>query len=264
MTMTLEQIADDLRKCATGKLPEHAVARACGLLADAIDARLTHTTQVDVERLLAALGHVRVSNSRCHARVAETPPQLQPPGPHNPPMWCCLPVGHDWRHRHNGGGMYPSIPFRDTDSVVMGDSLPDRCGKCRAIWPCPDVQAITAALSAQPTQSADLAELLKDPVNVQVMMLRGAIAIPSIRSMVHLRGEVPNGEDIQLARIAELQEQLAALEAQPAQSVDVEKVREVISEMQSGLQLPGENLSIIYVREWADKLTTALTEKLNG
>lgn len=103
---------------------------------------------VDVERLLAALGHVRVPNTRCLARVAKTPPQLRPPGPHNPPIWCCLPAGHDGQHRHNGGGMYPSILFRATDEVVMGDPLPDYCEKCRHIWPCEDAKAITAAIDA--------------------------------------------------------------------------------------------------------------------
>lgn len=53
-------------------------------------------------------------------------------------------------------------------------------------------------------------ERLKDPATVHALMLRGVIAIPSIRSMVDLRGEVPNGEEVQLLRIAELQEQLAA------------------------------------------------------
>lgn len=101
---------------------------------------------VDVERLLADLGHVRVPNTRCLARVAETPPQLRPPGPQDPPIWCCLPEGHGGQHRHNGGGMYPSIPFRDTDEIVMGAQLPDYCEKCRHIWPCDDAKAITSAL----------------------------------------------------------------------------------------------------------------------
>lgn len=103
----------------------------------------------DVEKVLAALGHVRVPNTRCLARVAEIPKELAPPGPHNPPIWCCLPEGHDGKHRHNSGGMYPSIAFRDTDEVVMGDPLPDYCEKCRRIWPCDEAAAVTAALAAQ-------------------------------------------------------------------------------------------------------------------
>ena len=73
---------------------------------------------------------------------------------------------------------------------------------------------------ARPVARSEAAwlERLKDPATVHALMLRGVIAIPSIRSMVDLRGEVPNGEEVQLLRIAELQEQLAA---QPAQSVDV-------------------------------------------
>jgi len=104
---------------------------------------------VDVENVLTALGHVRVPNMRCLARIAETPPQLRPPGPQNPPMWCYLQAGHDGKHRHNGGGMYPSIPFRDTDEIVMGDPLRDYCEKCHRIWPCDDAVTVTAALAAQ-------------------------------------------------------------------------------------------------------------------
>jgi len=103
-------------------------------------------TAVDVERVLTALGHVRVPNTRCLARVDETSKELAPPGPRNPPMWCCLQQGHDGQHRHNGGGMYPSIQFRDTDDVVMGDPLPDYCEKCNRIWPCDDAKALTRAI----------------------------------------------------------------------------------------------------------------------
>lgn len=41
--MTLEQIAADLRKCATGTLPLHVIQRTCGLLAAAID---THIAEI--------------------------------------------------------------------------------------------------------------------------------------------------------------------------------------------------------------------------
>lgn len=53
-----------------------------------------------------------------------------------------------------------------------------------------------------------MATALKDPATVHVAMIRGTIAKPSWRTMVDLHGEVPNGEDVQLMRIAELQEQL--------------------------------------------------------
>ena len=46
---------------------------------------------------------------------------------------------------------------------------------------------------------------------------------------------------------------------QPAQSVDVEKVREVIAEMRA----KGEAADVT-VEDWADKLTAALQEKGNG
>lgn len=111
-------------------------------------ARAQPPQAVDVERVLSALGHVRVPNTRCTARVAETPPQDRPPGPHNPPMWCCLQEGHEGPHRHNGGGMYRSIPFRDTDEVVMVP-LPGHCAKCGSIWPCDDAKALTRALTAE-------------------------------------------------------------------------------------------------------------------
>ena len=120
-------------------------------------------TAVDVERVLTALGHVRVPNTRCAARVAETPPELRPPGPQNPPMWCCLPEGHDGQHRHNGGGMYPSTPFRNTDEVVMGDPLPDYCEKCRRVWPCDDAKAIIGAIgTAPPIDMAAVREVIAD------------------------------------------------------------------------------------------------------
>lgn len=57
------------------------------------------------------------------------------------------------------------------------------------------------------------ADALKDPEFVYVNMLRGLIARPTMRQLVALHGEVPNGEDAQLARIAELQAQLASTPA---------------------------------------------------
>ena len=56
-------------------------------------------------------------DARCPARVVH--PKVAAPGPGNPPLWCFLKEGHDGPHRHNGGGAYPSIPFRDTDEVSM-------------------------------------------------------------------------------------------------------------------------------------------------
>lgn len=79
-----------------------------------------------------------------------------------------------------------------------------------SIWP---DDAPTAEPVAQ--GEAEWLERLKDPETVHALMLRGVIAVPSIRSMVDLRGEVPNGDEVQLLRIAELQEQIAAHLAQP-------------------------------------------------
>lgn len=120
-------------------------------------------------------------------------------------------------------------------------------------------EIITGAPTAEPVAQGESAwlERLKDPATVHALMLRGVIAVPSVRSMVDLRGEVPNGEDVQLLRIAELQEQLAA---QPAQSVDVAKVRGVIAEIR---RCAGNNNAKFHLT-WADKLEAALPEKGNG
>lgn len=55
---------------------------------------------------------------------------------------------------------------------------------------------------------------LKDPASVHALMLRGLIAWPSWRALVDLRGEVPNGEEAQLLRIAQLQEEVAVLKGE--------------------------------------------------
>lgn len=56
MTMTLEQVRDDLREMATGSITEEGMILWCGNLADAIDAHLTQPAQsVDVQNLSDAL-----------------------------------------------------------------------------------------------------------------------------------------------------------------------------------------------------------------
>lgn len=96
--------------------------------------------------------------------------------------------------------------WADRGNRLDGDDAP----RLRAIA---DRIAPTAEPVAQ--GEAEWLERLKDPETVHALMLRGVIAVPSIRSMVDLRGEVPNGDEVQLLRIAELQEQIAAHLAQP-------------------------------------------------
>lgn len=80
-----------------------------------------------------------------------------------------------------------------------------------------DIEWVDSGDSAPGSESAAIYEclvdgvrpLLADPAAVHVMMLRGSIARPTWRHMVDLLGEVPNGEDVQLSRIAQLQEELA-------------------------------------------------------
>lgn len=56
-------------------------------------------------------------DTRCTARVKDVPKDKRPPGPANPPMWCCLPAGHDGPHKCNFGGMTSPVPFRDSDEI---------------------------------------------------------------------------------------------------------------------------------------------------
>jgi hypothetical protein len=63
---------------------------------------------------------------------------------------------------------------------------------------------------------------LRDPAFVHAMMLRGEIAQIGWRNTCHLTGEVLNGEDMQLAEIVRLREELERLRADAAQ------VREVV------------------------------------
>jgi hypothetical protein len=96
------------------------------------------------EKLTLALSGERETTpakpERCPAHVVH--PKSLAPGPHNPPLWCCLPEGHDGQHRHDGGGMYPSIPFRETDEVSMAPATaPDKevkvCNRdCDCVGPC--------------------------------------------------------------------------------------------------------------------------------
>lgn len=54
-----------------------------------------------------------------------------------------------------------------------------------------------------------LQDQLKDPVSVHINMLRGLIAKPTWRQMVHISGIVPNTEEEQLSEIVRLREQLS-------------------------------------------------------
>lgn len=96
-------------------------------------------------KALAALGHIRRQNGRCTARYAEVPKEERKPGPPSPPVYCCLPTGHDGPHRCSHG-MQPSFAMRP-EQTVEGDPLPDICAKCGTRWPCPDATAVIEAFA---------------------------------------------------------------------------------------------------------------------
>jgi len=91
-----------------------------------------------------------------------------------------------------------------------------------------------------------MGKALLDPTSVHVGMLRGLIAKPSWRHMVALHGEVPNGEDVQLMRIAELQEKLNAAEARVKSLQDL-----------AGVCYAGLVAECDLSEEWADTLLDA-------
>jgi len=93
---------------------------------------------------LTALGHVRVSNTRCTARYkdAENPAQ----GPKGIPIWCALPAGHEGPHRHVHGH-HSSIMGRE--HLIEFKPLPDLCQKCGSRWPCKDAEAVISAFNGE-------------------------------------------------------------------------------------------------------------------
>lgn len=64
-----------------------------------------------------------------------------------------------------------------------------------------DYEALQAECEKLREQLESVKELLKDPVTVFVNMKRGIIAKPSLRDLIDLHGDVPNGEDVQLLEI---------------------------------------------------------------
>jgi hypothetical protein len=62
-----------------------------------------------------------------------------------------------------------------------------------------------------------LLESLRDPNFVHTIMLRGVIAPIGWRRTCHLTGEVPNGEDVQLAEIVRLRQEAESLRARVAE-----------------------------------------------
>lgn len=106
--------------------------------------------------------------------------------------------------------------------------------KLRVVGPFVETEdvALSGLLNCARVMSKHLKQLgaaLKDPTTVHTAMIRGLIAKPSWRTMVDLHGEVPNGEDAQLMRIAELQEQLAVADAR------VEKLEHLAGTCYAGL-----------------------------
>lgn len=93
------------------------------------------------------------------------------------------------------------------DSVV--------CNQCTADAPIHAWQARAARTDPAQGQQVELPDL-NDPETVLVNMLRGTIAIPSVRSWSKLFGDVLNDEDARLLEIARLRAELSALKAQQA------------------------------------------------
>jgi len=62
-------------------------------------------------------------------------------------------------------------------------------------------EALQAECEKLRKQLESVKELLKDPVTVFVHMKHGIIAKPSLRDLIDLHGDVPNGEDVQLMEI---------------------------------------------------------------
>lgn len=132
-------------------------------------------------RAAAALGHEPKVSDRCTARVVPTPASERPPGPSNPPVWCCLKAGHEGPHRCDGGGMYASLPFRKSDKVEFREPV-TLCAKCRTKWPCPDAATLIDALAAAPSgvRVDDRIDLwfFRDLTNEQRLALFSVMGIP--------------------------------------------------------------------------------------
>lgn len=75
------------------------------------------------------------------------------------------------------------------------------------------LRAVTAERDQLRTQLDRAQTGLNDPLTVFVNMKRGVIAKPSLRNLLDLYGEVPNGEEAQLLEIAKLRADIEELEA---------------------------------------------------
>lgn len=96
--------------------------------------------------------------------------------------------------------------------------------------------------AAVEAQLAEIADTLKDPEAVLSMMLKGTVANIGWRRQCHLTGEVLNGEDVQLAEIVRLREQLA-------------KVRELVGKWR---RQDADRISIETLDRCADELESLL------
>ena len=152
----------------------------------------------------------------------------------------------------------PVVDARELQQAQCPNCLNDGC-HCATCNPYPG--------ELQQAQVAGEWGFLKDQNTVHAMMLRGQIAVPSWRNMVALRGEVPNGEDVQLSRIAELQEQLAQSSAPVVGEATVALLRESLefTEFAAAALIGSHPLSNEYKAEFLElgdplqkKLTAAL------
>lgn len=108
------------------------------------------TTKADKLKELILREHVHQPNTRCTAKVK--PPEYpmgRPPGPVNPPIYCCLQAGHEGPHRCDHGGMVPSFPFRASYEVIFREAGPGHCSKCRTGWPCATVKEVEEILAGE-------------------------------------------------------------------------------------------------------------------
>ncbi len=132
--------------------------------------------------------------------------------------WCNKPevvlTGTGWGVRISGCDVFDPInqhgvkSFRSFD-VVKGLASKEDAESFLANWlkeQIPDYDALAA-------ENERLRTALKDPEAVLVNMLRGDIAIPSVRSWSKLFGEVLNDEDARLLEIATLRAQIAERDA---------------------------------------------------
>lgn len=113
---------------------------------------MTEQSKLDQLKSLILRGHTHKPNTRCTAKQVDVVlPIGRPPGPGNPPVFCCLPAGHEGPHKCNHGGM--SIPYVIRGEVEFRDPGSGSCVECRTGWPCATVKELEAILQ-EPVKDA--------------------------------------------------------------------------------------------------------------